>query len=93
MLEKVIERQLVKSIKACGGWCIKVNTLSACGFPDRMVLMPNGKIGFVEVKAPGKKPRAIQVKRIKQLRDLGFQCFVVDDVSEIGEILDAIYTS
>ena len=91
MQEKQIEQKLVREVKNRDGLCIKL--MGMVGIPDRMVLMPNGKIGFVEVKAPGKKPRVIQVKRMKQLRDLGFQCFVLDDVSEIGEILDAIYTS
>lgn len=93
MLEKVIERQLVKSVKALGGWCIKLNTLSACGFPDRMILMNGGRVAFVELKAPSKKPRAIQVKRIKQLKQLGFQCFVLDDVEKIGGILDELQSS
>ncbi|HEM4925534.1 TPA: VRR-NUC domain-containing protein [Streptococcus suis] len=91
MQEKQIEQKLVREVKNRDGLCIKL--MGMVGIPDRMVLMPNGKIGFVEVKAPDKKPRAIQIKRMKQLSALGFLCFVLDDVSEIGEILDAIYTS
>lgn len=91
MKEKQIEQKLVDEVKNINGWCLKLTGM--LGIPDRLVLLPKGKIGFVEVKAPGKKPRAIQIKRMKQLSALGFLCFVLDDVSEIREILDAICTS
>jgi hypothetical protein len=57
------------------------------------VLLPLGKIAFVELKAPGKKPRPLQIRRIKQLRKLGFNCYVIDDVEQIGGILYEIQSS
>lgn len=93
MLEKVIEQKLVTAVKNVGGLCVKFTSPSMVGIPDRLVLLPNGKLGFVEVKAPQKKPRAIQVKRIKQLEQLGFHCFVLDEVVKIGGIIHAIQTS
>jgi hypothetical protein len=57
------------------------------------VLLPFGKIAFVELKAPGKKPRPLQIRRIKQLQKLGFTCYVIDDVEQIGGILDEIQSS
>ncbi|WP_449460495.1 VRR-NUC domain-containing protein [Streptococcus suis] len=91
MKEKQIEQKLVDEVKNINGWCLKLTGM--IGIPDRLVLLPRGKIGFVEVKAPSKKPRVIQVKRMKQLSALGFYCFVLDDVSEIGAILNAIQAS
>ncbi|NEW66062.1 VRR-NUC domain-containing protein [Carnobacteriaceae bacterium zg-84] len=88
MKEKYIEQKLVAEVKKADGLCIKL--VGMVGIPDRMVLLPNGKIGFVEVKQKGKKPRAIQVKRITQLSSLGVQCFVLDDVVQIGGIIHAI---
>ena len=61
--------------------------------PDRLVLLPGGKISFVEVKAPGKEPRPLQVARHGLLRRLGFKVFVLDDPEQIGEILDEIRTA
>jgi len=61
--------------------------------PDRIVLLPDGKVGFVEVKAPGKKPRALQVVRHEKLRELGFKVFVLDGEEQIGEVLHAIQTT
>jgi hypothetical protein len=60
------------------------------GLPDRLILMPDGKMAFVEVKAPGKKPRPLQVARHEILRQLGFKVYVLDDVKEIGGIIDEV---
>lgn len=88
--EKETERKLVREVKAMGGLCLKLTSPSADGLPDRLVLLNGGKIGFVELKAPGKKPRVLQVKRMKNLQALGFKVFVVDDKSQIGGVIDAI---
>ena len=93
MLEKTIETQLVKAVKRMGGRAVKFISPGFNGMPDRLVLLPEGRIAFVEVKAPGKKPRALQVARIEMLRDLGFQVFVLDSTEKIGEILDEIFTA
>ena len=90
MLEKEIERKLVKQTKGCDGMCLKFTSPSLTGVPDRIVLLPRGKIGFVEVKRPGERPRPIQVKRIEELRELGFKVFVLDDEKDIDEILKKI---
>ena len=50
-------------------------------------MLPKARIGFVEVKAPGKGPRPLQVKRHKQLRDLGFHVFILDGPEQIPGIL------
>ena len=88
--EKETERKLVRKVKAAGGLCLKLTSPSVDGLPDRLVLLNSGKIGFVELKAPGKKPRVLQVKRMKDLQVLGFKVFVVDDKSQIGGVIDAI---
>lgn len=87
MLEKEIERQLVKRIKAKGGLCLKFNCLSMNGVPDRIILMPYGKFGFVEVKAPSKKLRALQRKRKMQFEKLGFVVAILDDITHIDELI------
>ena len=90
MRERQVEQSLVKAVKARGGICPKFVSPGLSGVPDRLVLMPNGKMGFVEVKAPTKKPRALQLYRIKQFRDLGFKYFVLDDVEQIPTLIDEI---
>jgi hypothetical protein len=90
MREKVIEQKLVMEVKRRGGICPKFTSPSFDGMPDRLVLLPNGKIGFVEVKAPGKKPKPLQLARHRLLRGLGFRVFVLDEEEQIGGIIDAI---
>lgn len=90
MLEKEIERQLVKSIKAKGGLCLKFNCLSMSGVPDRILFMPYGKVAFVEVKAHGKKLRVLQERRKKQFESLGFEVAVLDDIAHIDELVERL---
>lgn len=90
MREKAIELQLARAVKNIGGMCPKFVSPGTDGMPDRMVLLPGCRIGFVEVKAPGKEPRPLQVKRYRQLRALGFPVFVLDDPKAIPGIIAAI---
>lgn len=77
--EREIERKLVSAVKAAGGFCPKFSTIGSVGMPDHLVLLPKGKTAFVEVKATGKRPRPLQIKKHKQLEALGFRCYVLDD--------------
>lgn len=90
MNEKEVEQRLVAAVKAAGGWCPKFISPGTDGMPDRIILMPGGRIAFVEVKAPGQKPRKLQIRRHLRLRYLGFQVFVLDDPDEIPGILAAV---
>ncbi len=90
MREKQIEQRLVKAVKAQNGLCPKLVSPGTDGMPDRMVLFPQGRVCFVEVKAPGMKPRPLQVRRHGELRRLGFKVFVLDDPERIAEILTEV---
>ena len=90
MKEKTIEKKLVKTAKDMGGVALKFLSPGFDGMPDRIVLLPGGRMGFVEVKAPGKVPRPLQEARHRMLRMLGFRAYVLDTVDQIGGILDAI---
>ena len=91
MLEKHIERKLTDAIKSRDGMALKQTGMA--GIPDRLVLLPNGKCAFVELKAPGEKPRKLQKIRMKQLRKLGLKTYVIDGVEPIGGVLDEIQSS
>ena len=90
MLESLIEQHLVKEVNRRDGLCLKFNSQSMTGIPDRIISMKNGTVGFVEVKQKGKKPRPLQELRMKQLRRLGFKVYTLDEKEKIGEILDEI---
>lgn len=93
MLEKEIEQKLVRQAKMEGGRALKFVSPGFDGMPDRILLMPHGKLAFVEVKAPGKKPRPLQVSRHEMLRKLGFQVYVLDSMEQIKEIIHAVQTT
>ncbi|MDO4362901.1 MAG: VRR-NUC domain-containing protein [Clostridia bacterium] len=93
MREKEIENDLVKKAKKRGGIALKFTSPGYDGVPDRLVLLPNSKMGFVEVKAPGKKPRTLQITRMQMLQSLGFKAYVLDDKKDTEVILDEIQTS
>ena len=90
MREKQIEQKLVQAAKDMGGIAPKLMSPGFDGMPDRIVLLPGGHMGFVEVKAPGEKPRPLQLSRHGLLRRLGFKVYVLDDEQQIGGILDEI---
>jgi hypothetical protein len=93
MREKQIEKKLIMEVKKRGGICPKWVSPGFDGVPDRIVLLPHGKFAFVEVKAPGEKPRPLQVSRHKLLRRLGFRVYVLDNESEIGGMIDEIQSA
>ena len=90
MREKIIESALVTAVKQKHGLALKLSSPGLDGVPDRLVLLQNGRIGFVELKAPGQKMRPLQEKRKRQLEALGFLVFCVDGVDQIEEVLHAI---
>lgn len=90
MKEKQIEQKLRLAVKKAGGIAPKFTSPGFDGVPDRIILLPGGRMAFVEVKAPGEKPRPLQLARHKLLRSLGFQVYVLDDEQQIGGILDEI---
>lgn len=93
MREKVIEQKLVAEVKRRGGICPKWVSQGFDGMPDRIVLLPGRHFGLVEVKAPGERPRPLQVSRHRLLMRLGFRVYVLDDPEQIGGILDEIQST
>ena len=90
MRESQIEKVFVQEVKKRGGIAPKFVSPGWDGVPDRIVLLPEGHIAFAELKAPGKKPRPLQVKRKRQLESLGFRVYVIDGTEQIGGVIDEI---
>ena len=90
MEESKIENRLKKEIELIGGKALKFVSPGMSGVPDRIVLLPHGRIVFIELKAPGKKPRPIQIKRIKELKDLGFDVRVIDSIDGVKDFIEEV---
>ena len=93
MREKLIEQKRIKAVKDISGIALKIVSPGFDGMPDRLILLPNRKAAFVEVKAPGKTLRPLQEKRKRQLEALGFLVFCLDHIEQIGGILREIQAS
>ncbi len=93
MREKQIEQKLTLMVKKAGGIALKFVSPSFAGMPDRLVLLPGGVFAFAELKAPGMKPRALQVARHEMLRRMGFKVYVIDGVEQIGGMIDELQTA
>lgn len=90
MREKQIEQKLTLMAKSRGGIAPKFVSPPFAGMPDRLILMPGGMMAFAELKAPGMKPRALQVARLEMLRRLGFRVYVIDGIEQIEGMLDEL---
>lgn len=90
MYERTIEQELAARTRAMGGIAPKFTSPGFDGMPDRLVLLPRGRMGFVELKAPGKTPRPLQLARHKLLRRLGFKVWVIDGIEQIDSVLEEI---
>jgi len=93
MRERELERKLFNTVKAMGGLAPKFVSPGLDGMPDRIVLLPGGKIGFVEVKRRDLKYRPLQLRRAEQLRELGYKVFLLDRAEQIGEIINEIQST
>lgn len=87
--ERQIEQALKHSVESLGGLCWKFTSPGTTGVPDRICLL-GGHVVFVELKAPGKKPKPIQHRRIAQLKAQGFEVSVVDSPSGVKAVCDAL---
>ena len=90
MREKDIEKELAARTRAMGGIAPKFTSPGFDGMPDRLVLLPHGRMGFVELKAPERKPRPLQMARHRLLRRLGFKVYVIDEINQIDSVLEEI---
>lgn len=85
--EKYIDKKLGEEVKKLGGLSIKMGVLHFAGIPDRLIILPNRIMFFVEVKTTGKKPSPLQEKVFDKLRRLGQKVIVLDRVEDIESTL------
>ena len=90
--EKILEAELRERCKALGWMCIKLTSQYQRGLPDRLILMPGGRVCFAEIKTTGKKPTALQRVTHERLRALGYRVEVVDTTESLDNlIVDLLY--
>ena len=85
--EKALEAELRERCKALGWMCIKLTSQYQRGLPDRLILMPGGRVCFVELKTTGRKPTALQKVTHERLRALGYRVEVVDTTESLNNLI------
>ena len=88
MLENTVEKELCDRVKKelCG-WALKFVSPGQNGVPDRIVLVPYGRIYFVETKAPGKKLRKLQMYVCGLIKQLGFKVLRIDTKEKVEDFV------
>ena len=89
-MEKAVEAYLRQRVKAAGGIALKLVCPGRTGVPDRLIVLPGGRVYFAETKDLGKKPRLKQQLMQERLRALGFQVFVPDSKDAVDSMLEEI---
>lgn len=92
MRETKVERYLRQKTEQLGALCTKCTSPGTNGMPDRIVLW-DGRIWFIELKAPGKKPRKLQEYIHGEIRKQGFEVRVMDSLEDVEEFIDEICTT
>jgi len=85
--EKVVETYLVRAVEEAGGEAFKVQFIGRRACPDRVVMLPGRPCIWVEVKAPGEKPRVDQQRMHTRMRALGQTVEVVDTLDTVDALV------
>lgn len=89
MRESQIEKRLADKIKFLGGLCWKFTSPNMRGVPDRVVILPQGKVVWVELKRPGAIPTAQQLRRHRELWKRGHAVVVLDSIESVDTFIQA----
>jgi hypothetical protein len=89
MTEKQLEQKLKKEVEKLGGLCLKLTTPGFTGIPDRLVLLPGGKVWFVEVKSPNHVFSYSERQNLvcRQLKDLGLKSFRLQEIHGLEKLI------
>lgn len=90
MLERELEKKFCNAVKSAGGKAYKFTSPGNDGVPDRLVVLPGGHIGFVELKQKGKKPTKLQSLQMERLKELDCFVTVLDQQEDIEQVIQKI---
>lgn len=93
MLEKEVEKFLVREVKKIGGVSFKFISPGNAGVPDRIVMLPNGKVVFVELKTDKGKLTKLQEVQIKKISNLGADARVLRGIEGVREFINEIQST
>jgi len=80
MLEKQIEQKVSDYAKTLGILVYKFTSPARAAVPDKLFILPNGEVFFIEFKRAGQKPTSAQDREHDRLRIQNVSVFVIDNV-------------
>lgn len=88
--EKAIERYLVERCREHGLPCLKYSNPNCVGYPDRLIVLPDGMVVWVELKSAGRKPSKIQRARMAVLISMGHAVCIIDNKPAVDDLLNTM---
>lgn len=90
MRETAIERRLVQEVERMGGRALKWVSPGNRGVPDRIVVLPGGRVVFVELKRPGGRLAPLQRRWAKVLTGMGHKVYKIESIEEVLKFIDEV---
>lgn len=93
MLEKEVEKYLVREVKKIGSVSFKFISPGNAGVPDRIVILPMGKVVFVELKTDKGKLSKLQTAQIRKISELGAEVKVLYGIEGVRKFINEIQST
>ncbi len=90
MKESTIEARLVRMVRAKGGLCYKFVSPGNPGVPDRIVITPEGRTIYVELKTPVGRLAKVQKWQHEELRKRGAEVRTLWSVEQVNEFVKEV---
>ena len=90
MKESMIEAKLVKGIQRAGGLCYKFTSPGNPGVPDRVIILPGGRVVFAELKTEVGRLSSIQRWQTGELRARGAEVRVLKGMEQVQAFLEEV---
>lgn len=90
MSESKIESAVCRHAESRGCYVRKFSSPTNAGVPDRLFITPLGKVFFIEFKAPGKKPRALQLREARLIENNCTKVYFIDSERTGRDLIDIL---
>lgn len=91
MRESEIERRLVQQVRKHGGLCYKFTSPGNPGVPDRIIITPDGRTVYVELKTEVGHLATIQQWQIAEMRKRGADVRVAKGLPEVLRLVSELF--
>ncbi len=90
MKESAIEAKLVRMVRDMGGLCFKFVSPGNPGVPDRLIILPGGRVVFVELKTEVGRLANIQKWQLEEMRRRGADVRVLKGLEQVKAFVEEV---